>query len=85
MRPDDLDFRFERYFEYRFDSGKLQPSSAASPAEQVRASRTIEIFNLNRAGACASRRRMVHLMRNLAAADPDDCAHRYLIPLCRET
>lgn len=50
LRPDDPDFHFERYFEYRFDSGKLEPATAASPEEQRRALRTIEIFGLNRVG-----------------------------------
>jgi hypothetical protein len=84
LRPDDLDFRFERYFEYRFDSGKLQPAPAANHDEQRRASRTIEILDLNRVGACASRKRMVHFLRSIGAATPDDCAYRYLISLCRE-
>jgi uncharacterized protein (TIGR02646 family) len=83
LRPDDLDYDFERYFEFRFDSGELKPASAASPAEQRRALRTIEIFDLNRAGACVSRKRMVHLMRNLPDVDLDDCPYRYLLPLCR--
>jgi uncharacterized protein (TIGR02646 family) len=82
LRPDDPDFHFERYFEYRFDSGRLQAASAAIPEEQRRALRTIEIFDLNRAGACVNRKRAVHLMR-LADVDLDDHAYRYLLPLCR--
>jgi uncharacterized protein (TIGR02646 family) len=85
LRPDELDFRFERYFEYRFDCGKLEPAAAASSEEQHRAGRTIDIFDLNRAGACASRKRWVAWMRSLVTAnDLDDCAYRYLIPLCRD-
>jgi uncharacterized protein (TIGR02646 family) len=85
LRPDDPEFRFGHYFEYRFDSGKLEPASAASAAEQQRAIRTIEIFDLNRADACASRQRVVRWMRSADAADePDDgWAYRYLLPLCR--
>jgi uncharacterized protein (TIGR02646 family) len=83
--PDDVDFAFERYFEVRFDSGELRPAAGASPADQRRARRTIDIFDLNRTGACGSRRRMIRYLRHRAAADElDDCAYRYLIPLCRE-
>lgn len=84
LRPDDLEYRFERYFEYRFDSGKLEPASTASPEEQRRAQQTIDIFNLNRPGTCQSRKLWFSWMRSLAGADdPNDCAYRYLIPLCR--
>jgi len=84
LRPDDLDFSFERYFEYRFDSGKLQPASAATLEEQLRTVRTIEIFNLNRSGACASRKRVMHWMQRAVAEDDlDSYAYRYLLPICR--
>lgn len=87
LRPDDLEYRFERYFEYRFDSGKLEPALTASPEEQQRARRTIDIFDLNREGACQSRMRrvrMVRFLRHSATMDHiDDWDYRYLIPLCR--
>ncbi|HEX4418619.1 MAG TPA: HNH endonuclease [Kofleriaceae bacterium] len=84
LRPDDPEFAFERYFEYRFDSGELRAAPTASPADRQRAERTIEVFDLNRAGTCESRKRMVREMRR--PNDPislDDCAYRYLWPLCR--
>jgi len=84
LRPDDLEYRFERYFEYRDDSGKLEPAATASAEEQQRAQRTIDIFDLNRVGACVNRKRTVRLLRHFAGTDQlDDCAYRYLIPLCR--
>lgn len=85
LRPDDPDFRFERYFEIRFDSGMLEPAAAASVADQHRALRTIEILDLNRADVCRSRLRIVREMRRSDAADEpiDSWAYRYLLPLCR--
>jgi uncharacterized protein (TIGR02646 family) len=84
LRPDDVDFRFERYFEVRFDSGKLEPAAAASAAEQQRARRTIEILDLNRPGLCTSRLRIVREMQRSNVLDePDSWAYRYLLPLCR--
>jgi uncharacterized protein (TIGR02646 family) len=83
--PDDSSYAFERYFEYRFDTGELQPSASASPDDQTRASRTIEIFDLNRAGACISRRRTVKRLRGRTSDsddDLDDLDYRYLLPLC---
>lgn len=80
LRPDDPDFRFERYFEYRFESGRLEPATRASPEDQARARRTIEIFDLNRRGACANRRNTVEWIQRIS---PDVDAYRYLIELCR--
>lgn len=85
LRPDDPGFSFERYFEYRFDSGQLHPARAATPDEQLRARTTIDILCLNRAGACTSRKRAVrYIMRATTQDDFADEAYRYLIPLCRE-
>jgi uncharacterized protein (TIGR02646 family) len=85
LRPDDLVFSFERYFEYRFDSGELHPAAAATSDEQVRARRTIEILDLNRNGACMSRKRLVNsIIHATAPHGLEDGAYRYLIPLCRD-
>ena len=83
LRPDDVAFRFERYFEYRFDSGELHPAPTASPDEQARAQATIRIFKLNRPGACTSRKRTVDWIRRLPETPESDLAYRYLVPLCR--
>src|SRR5690349_9976779 len=66
LRPDVSDFRFERYFEYRFDTGEIGPNQAAPEIDQSRARSTIAILDLNRSGACASRRRAVQLMQKVA-------------------
>lgn len=79
LRPDVPDFRFERYFEYRFESGQLRPSAAASPEDQARARRTIEIFDLNRRGACSNRRRTVEWIQRIS---PEVDGYRFLVPLC---
>lgn len=85
LRPDDPEFRFERYFEVRFDSGELQPAAAASPEDQHRARRTIDILDLNRDATCKSRLRFAKRMRTAGAIDEADDAwpYRYLLPLCR--
>lgn len=83
LRPDDLEYRFERYFEYRFDSGKLEPAAAASPEDQRRARVTIDMFDLNRPGACTSRKRIVKQLGRVLDDGIDSWAYRFLIPLCR--
>lgn len=82
LRPDVPDFSFERYFEYRFDTGELHPNTAAPVEHQHRARRTIEILDLNRAGMCKVRRRTVRLIQVLPDDERTDLGYRYLIPLC---
>lgn len=85
LRPDSTDFTFERYFEYRSDTGELQHNGAASTGEQRRARATIEMLKLNRPGACTLRRQVVRCIRN-AVTDEEtaDFGYRYLIPLVRD-
>lgn len=84
LRPDEPGFSFERYFEYRADSGRLEPATRASFDDQQRARRTIEIFDLNRPGTCKSRARAMHSIRRASVAELEDEGYRFLIPLCRE-
>ncbi|HVV86158.1 MAG TPA: retron system putative HNH endonuclease [Kofleriaceae bacterium] len=81
LRPDDGEFTFERYFQYRFDTGELQPNEVASQEDQERARTTIEILGLNRAGACKVRKWTIQRLRH---PPPDDDAgdlpYRYLTP-----
>jgi uncharacterized protein (TIGR02646 family) len=81
LRPDDADYAFERYFEYRFDTGELHPSTLATPLDQERARRTIEILKLNRSGNCKIRQDVVKRLRRNGEA----LGYRYLIPLCSPT
>lgn len=83
LRPDEPGFDFSRYFTYRTDSGELVPNKAGSSEEQYRAMTTISILNLNRAGACIARRKMVKsLLLPSAAEELKDLAYRFLIPIC---
>jgi hypothetical protein len=76
------DLSFERYFEYRFDSGQLDPATAATAEDRLRARRTIEVLRLNRPGACTNRRAAVKaMMRAVALEDISDCGYRFLVPL----
>jgi len=83
LRPDDPDFRFERYFECDFATGELAPAPTASPDEQARARRTIEILRLNRADTCKSRLRTLRWLRHISSDGDRDLAYRYLIPIFR--
>jgi len=85
LRPDAPDYRFERYFEFRFETGELQPAPAASAEEQQRARCTIELLDLNRADACQVRKRAYRDIRRAAStSEALDYGYRFLIPLCLE-
>lgn len=83
LRPDDSKFRFERYFECHFATGELAPAPIASPEDQARAHRTIEVLRLNRADACKSRLRTLRWLREVSVDDDSDLSYRYLIPIFR--
>lgn len=81
LRPDEPGFTFERFFDFRFDSGEMHENPAASDVDRRRAARSIEVFNLNRPGACMRRLEVIKMIR--ASAVPHDVlAHRFLLPLC---
>ena len=48
LRPDALDYEFDRYFAIDPDSGELRPNPEATPADQDRAAATIDLWRLNR-------------------------------------
>jgi uncharacterized protein (TIGR02646 family) len=86
LNPDAPNYRFERYFEFRPESGELQPAAMASADEQQRARRTIDILQLNREQACRCRKRAFRDIRRAARdGDPLDYGYRFLIPLCVDT
>lgn len=85
LRSDAEDYAFERYFEYRFDTGELHPNGAASDGDRARAAKTIGLLALNRPGACTMRKRTVRLIRHALSPDErSDVPYRFLLPLCVE-
>jgi uncharacterized protein (TIGR02646 family) len=80
LRPDDDDYRFERYFEFRPATGELMPNRAAALADQARTAMTITVFALNSGPRCQIRQRAIReLDRAIAAGDPVDAGYRFLI------
>jgi uncharacterized protein (TIGR02646 family) len=82
LRPDDVDYAFDRYFLFRFDTGALEPAPDIAEGERHRASQTIEILELNRTGACKARLAAVKTIeRRVSDAELADVPYRFLIPL----
>jgi uncharacterized protein (TIGR02646 family) len=59
LKPDDLDYSFERYFVYDMVSGWLEPNPAASAPDYERALVTIDLLGLNEGGRPALRKRVL--------------------------
>lgn len=81
LRP-DLDYAFDRYFFFRFDSGALEPAPGITEGDRHRALQTITILELNRTDACKARLTAVKtIQRRLSDDELDDVPYRFLIPL----
>lgn len=76
LRPDDIDFSFQRYFIINYSTGEIQSNPAASEREKECADVTIEILGLNHTGQCISRRHSIE--RFQPESDLEDFAHRFL-------
>jgi uncharacterized protein (TIGR02646 family) len=81
LRPDDVDYAFDRYFIFRFDSGALEPAPGITEGDRHRALQTIEILELNRSGTCQARLTAVKtIQRRLSDDELADVPYRFLIP-----
>jgi len=85
LRPDVEEFAFERYFLYNALTGDLEPNPAAATEDRHRAARTIELLDLNRAGACIARRRAADRLRRNGPGALVDSDYRFLQPFCAGT
>lgn len=81
LRPDAPEYTFDRYFLFNFETGELEPAPDIPAADRHRARRTIEIFDLNRPGACTARLAAIRTIRRRESDDElADVAYRFLIP-----
>ena len=63
LRPDEPGYTFERFFVYDNLTGRLSPHPAATPEQQRRVERTIELFGLNEDGLPQARKRTLRQFR----------------------
>lgn len=47
LKPDDEDYRFDRYFLVKYETGEIEVSPLLGPQERERAAITLEIYGLN--------------------------------------
>ncbi|CAN5847252.1 hypothetical protein BH20ACI4_BH20ACI4_27300 [soil metagenome] len=56
LKPDEIDYEFNRYFIYDFDLGELKPRGEKDSVEYLRADFTIKTFKLNERGLPEARK-----------------------------
>lgn len=78
LRPDDINYHFNKYFTYNYNEHKIEPNPAASDEEKARAEETIRVFDLNHASMKICRRQAQE--RYVGAANPDlnDYNYRFI-------
>ncbi|MCG8421040.1 MAG: TIGR02646 family protein [Proteobacteria bacterium] len=59
LRPDEPNYKFERYFLFNYKNGHIEPNPRASEAERRRAKFTIDKLGLNDGGRPRSRKRTI--------------------------
>ncbi len=75
LRPDSVDFEFDRYFRWDFTTGEILVNQRADVADQARAEITIQLFRLN-TGHPGLRRRESTRRAAMQAEPLDDFAYR---------
>lgn len=80
LKPDDIQYSFETFFNYNAKEAKLEPAFDISEEHRERAEKTIELYNLNRTENKTERRRMI---KNFVRGrhERDDFPFRYIIDL----
>lgn len=81
LKPDEIGYSFEDYFQCNFKTGELQPNPTKSWGNQLRALITIRLYNLNNKARCVARLNeadawMIGKQKNKSL---DDYGYRYFI------
>jgi uncharacterized protein (TIGR02646 family) len=78
LRPDALDFSFERYFILNFSTFEINPNPKAIPEDQEKAAISIRIFGFNHTGQLIARRHSFERYNAITTPDLEDFAFRFI-------
>jgi uncharacterized protein (TIGR02646 family) len=78
LKPDEIDYQFNRYFFYDFDLGELQPKGAEDSVEYLRADFTIKTFKLNERGLPEARKIISDNLAVFQNQDTDKLPFRFI-------
>jgi uncharacterized protein (TIGR02646 family) len=81
LKPDELSYRFLRFFVCNFLNGEIKPAKDASSEDQARADLTIKIYGLNTRARCNARlrERKNWLNDHLRHTNADDWQYRFFL------
>lgn len=81
LKPDEEDFKTNRYFMCNFKTGEIEANAHATPEDQVRAHVTIRILGLNDSPRPRARKRELQQWENteLTARFLDDFSYRFFL------
>jgi uncharacterized protein (TIGR02646 family) len=83
LRPDDVHYSFEEYFDYNFEKHKLTPNTAKPVENQERARVTIDMFDLNHIGQKRSGQLMLKAFKEDETKNMDDFGYRFMFDITK--
>lgn len=80
LRPDEIEYFFDKFFSYNVAKSKLEPALDISEKDKERVNETIKIYKLNRIGNRKARKIMMKTFIR-GKHERDDFPFRYIIDL----
>ena len=80
LKPDDIGYLFDNYFDYNARDAKLEAAKDISVEDIEKAEKTIELYELNRNWNKIERRRLIKIFVR-GTHERDDFPYRYIIDL----
>ncbi len=78
LKPDNINYNFEKYFLFDYDSGKIEVNPALSVVEKSRAENTIIIYGLNKYNRPYRRKFYLKLFQQMQNPDIEDFPYRFI-------
>lgn len=79
LKPDEIDYEFDKYFDIDFFKGILKPNEDASEKDQERAKITIEYYGLNKNSKPQRRKKWLKHFKNSKDWPIDEAPYRFYI------
>ena len=78
IKPNDINYSFETYFLFDYDSGKIEPNPALPETGKLKAENTIRLYGLNEHNRPKWRKRFLKLYLKTENPDIEDFPYRFI-------
>jgi uncharacterized protein (TIGR02646 family) len=78
LKPDNINYSFEKYFLFDYDSGKIEVNPALITPDRIKAENTILIYGLNEYNRPYRRKSFLKLFQNTNNPDIEDFPYRFI-------